>query len=49
MVNIKKRPIHIAKSRIEADSWVASIGKRRYPNYELIVRKQGVEWHVYKG
>lgn len=49
MVNIKKTPVYRAESKMEADSWVASTGKRKYPNYELIIRKQGAEWHVYKG
>lgn len=49
MVNIKKTPVYRAKSKIEAESWIDSIGKNRYPNIELIVRKQGSDWHVYKG
>jgi len=49
MVNIKKTPVYRAESKIEAESWVASTGKKRYPGIELIVRKQGNSWHVYKG
>jgi hypothetical protein len=49
MVNTKKNPLHKAQSRIEAESWIDSIGKRQYPNEKLIIHRQGNEWHVYKG
>lgn len=49
MVNIKKRPLYKAQSRIEAKSWIDSTGKSKYPGEKLIVHQQGSEWHVYKG
>jgi hypothetical protein len=49
MTDIKKNPLHKAESKIEAEAWIASIGKRNYPGEKLIYRRQGNEWHVYKG
>jgi hypothetical protein len=49
MVNIKKRPLYKAQSKIEAESWIDSTGKSKYPNEKLIVHQQDSEWHVYKG
>ncbi|QIQ62996.1 hypothetical protein SEA_MOAB_124 [Streptomyces phage Moab] len=49
MVNTNKKPLHKAKSKIEAEAWIASIGKSNYPGQKLIVHRQGDEWHVYKG
>jgi hypothetical protein len=49
MVNIKKKPLYKAQSKMEADSWIDSTGKRMYPGQKLIVHRQGDEWHVYKG
>jgi len=49
MVNIKKRPLYKAQSKIEAESWIDSTGKSKYPGEKLIVHRQGNEWHVYKG
>ena len=49
MVDVHKAPLHKAQSKMEADSWIAWNGPRNYPNDKLIIRKQGNEWHVYKG
>ena len=49
MVNIQKSPEYKGSSKIEADAWIASIGASKYPGIKLLVRKQGDEWHVYKG
>lgn len=49
MVDTNKRPLHKAKSRIEAESWINSIGKSKFPGQKLIIHAQGSEWHVYKG
>lgn len=49
MVDIKKNPVYKAQSKTEAESWVATIGKSQYPSDELIIRRQGNSWHVYKG
>jgi hypothetical protein len=49
MVNIKKTPLYKASSRIEAESWIATIGKSKYRGVDLVVKVNGNEWHVYKG
>jgi hypothetical protein len=49
VVNTKKNPLYRAKSKMEAQSWIESIGKSKYPGQSLIIHPQGNEWHVYKG
>ncbi len=49
MVNIKKTPLYRAMSKIEAESWMASIGKNKYRGVNLVVKASGNEWHVYRG
>jgi hypothetical protein len=49
MVNVSKTPLYKGRTRIESDAWIASIGRTSYPGVSLIVRRQGDEWHVYKG
>ena len=49
MVNTKKNPLYKAESRIEAESWIDSTGKKKFPGEKLIVHRQGEQWHVYTG
>ena len=46
MVNTKKNPLYKAESRIEAESWIDSTGKKEVPGEKLIVHRQGEQWHV---
>jgi hypothetical protein len=48
MVNIKRTPLYKASSKIEAESWIASIGKKKYRGISLVAKPNGNEWHVYK-
>ncbi|UUG69438.1 hypothetical protein SEA_SHAM_118 [Streptomyces phage Sham] len=37
-----------AKSRIEAESWINSTGKKRYPEIAFTWKRSGNEWLVVK-
>lgn len=49
MVNTNKNPLYKADSKMEAESWINTTGKKRFPGQKLIVHRQGEQWHVYKG
>lgn len=45
MVNINAI-LHKASSKIEAEAWVASVGKKRYPGVTMKIVKDGEKWLV---
>lgn len=47
MVNLGK-VYYNAKSRIEAESWINSTGKKRYPELKFGLVRKGEEWLVVK-
>lgn len=49
MVKISKSPLYRAGSKMEAQSWIDTIGKSEYPSQKLVIHPQGNQWHVYKG